>query len=100
VDATYTDPMGAVHDRASLAAYVETTVTAFPDRHVEPQAVVGRDGRLSVHVRRHAGGAVPRLRADGRVLRTPRRRVDGEAIAEAWNATNSTAMARQLGLLG
>lgn len=104
VDATYTDPMGMVHDRASLAAYVEMIVTAFPDFHVEPRAVVGRDG--TVACRYTFGGTMEGpfrgFEPTGESFElhgVEWSRVEDEAIVEAWNATNSLAMARQLGLL-
>ena len=105
VDETYTDPTGTVHDRVSLAEYVETTVTAFPDLHVEPRAVVGREG--TVACRYTFGGTLEGpyrgFEPTGESFElhgVAWSRVEDGAIAEAWNATDSTAMARQLGLLG
>jgi steroid delta-isomerase-like uncharacterized protein len=103
-DLAYTDPMGEVHDRASLREYVEMTLTAFPDFTVQPRAFVetGDD----VACRYTFGGTMEGpfrgfepTGASFELHGISWSHLVDDAVVEVWNATNTMAMARQLGLL-
>jgi steroid delta-isomerase-like uncharacterized protein len=104
-DLAYTDPTGEVHDRASLREYVETTLTAFPDCFVQPQAFVeaGEDVACRYRFGGTMEGPFRGFEPTGESFELHGiswSRVEDGTVVEAWNATNTMAMARQLGLLG
>lgn len=100
---SYTDPMGEVHDRASLREYVERTLTAFPDLTVRPQAFVetGPDVACRYTFGGTMKGSFRGFEPTGESFElhgVSWSHVEDDVVVEAWNATNTMAMARQLGL--
>lgn len=102
--AAYTDPMGAVHDRESLTEYIGMIRTAFPDFTVD------------VHQLLREGDTVACRYTFSGTMEDPYRgfeptgesfelhgitwyHIQDEQVPTAWNATNSMAVAQQLGLL-
>ncbi|MEF8814839.1 MAG: ester cyclase [Halovenus sp.] len=104
-DSSYIDPMGERHDRESYAEYIDAIRAAFPDFHVEVQEFVETDD-----------GVACRYTFSGTMEGTYRGfeptgesfelhgvawyHIEDETILEAWNATNSMAIAQQVGALG
>lgn len=105
-DATYRDPMGEVyHDRASYKEYMETVLSAFPDFHVDVKGVAETDD--GVYCRYTFSGTMEGpfrgFEPTGESFDLHGiawSRIEDGRIVESWNATNTMAMARQLGLLG
>jgi steroid delta-isomerase-like uncharacterized protein len=105
-DATYVDPMGEVyHDRESYKQYMEMVLSAFPDFTVEVKGVAETDD--GVYCRYTFSGT---MEGEFRGFEPTGEsfelhgiawsRIEDEKIVESWNATNTMAMAQQLGLLG
>jgi steroid delta-isomerase-like uncharacterized protein len=104
-DATFTDPMGEVHDLESYFEYVESIRTAFPDFDVEIEEFFETEGSVGCRYTfsgtmegtfrgfEPTGGA---FELHGIAMCHVE---DGE-IVEWWNATNSLAIAQQAGVLG
>lgn len=104
-DATFTDPMGEVHDLESYVEYVKSIRAAFPDFDVEIQEFLETDN-----------GAGCRYTFSGTMEGTYRGfeptgesfelhglamcHIEDGQIVEWWNATNSMAIAQQTGVLG
>ncbi|MFT4921394.1 MAG: steroid delta-isomerase-like uncharacterized protein [Haloarculaceae archaeon] len=104
-DSTYVDPMGEVHDHESYAEYITAIRTAFPDFHVEVEEFFETED-----------GVACRYTFSGTLEGTYRGfeptgesfehhgvawyTIEDGAVVEAWNATNSMAIAQQAGVLG
>jgi steroid delta-isomerase-like uncharacterized protein len=104
-DARYRDPMGEVHDRTSYKEYIRMVLTAFPDFHVDIRGLAETDD--GVYCRYTFSGT---MEGEFRGFEPTGEsfelhgiawsRIEDGVIVESWNATNTMAMAQQLGLLG
>jgi steroid delta-isomerase-like uncharacterized protein len=104
-DAVYVDAYGERHDVASFKQYIERLRSAFPDFHVEIEAVVAEGDHVATRYTfggTHEGeyrGFEPTGNSFELHGMTFGQVEDGRFV-EMWNATNVHAMATQLELLG
>ncbi len=104
-DATFTDPMGEVHDLESYVEYVKSIRSAFPDFEVDIQEffetgdTVGCRYTFSGTMEGTYRGFEPTGKSfelHGIAVC----HVEDGRIVEWWNAANSMAIAQQAGVLG
>lgn len=104
-DATYTDPMGKVHDRDSYVEYIDMIRSAFPDFHVEVEEVFESDATVGCRytVSGTLEGTYRGFEPTGESFELhgiAMSHIEDGQIVASWNATNSMAIAQQTGILG
>lgn len=104
-DATYTDPMGEIHDRESYVEYIGTIRTAFPDFHVEVDELfeAGNTVGCRYTITGTLEGPYRGFEPTGESFELhgiAMSHIEDGEIVESWNAANSMAIAQQTGLLG